>query len=100
MKRFAIFAFSAAVAGAAHADPITVLTPKDPASREQAEAYVAELDRAVRKVCADTYAPIYGPSFYTFLACLKETRLEVEKKDPTGLYAGRESNAPAVLAAR
>ena len=100
MKRFAIFAFVAAVAGAAHADPVTVLTPKDPASKEQAQAYVAELDRAVKKVCADEAAPIFGPNYYAYLACLKATRADVAKTEPTGLYAKLESNAPAVLAAR
>jgi hypothetical protein len=58
VRRFAIFTFVAAATGAAHADPVTVLTPKDPASKEQATAYVAELDRAVKKVCADEAAPL------------------------------------------
>jgi hypothetical protein len=100
MKHFAIFAFAAAVAGVAHADPVTVLTPKDPASKEQAEAYVAELDRAVKKVCADASAPIVGFNYYSYIACLKSTRAEVAKTDPTGLYAKVESSQPAVLAAR
>jgi hypothetical protein len=100
MKRFAIFAFSAAVAGAAHADPVTVLTPKDPASKEQAATYVAELDRAVTKVCADEAAPIFGNNYYRYLSCLKSTRAQVAKSDPTGLYAKFESSEPAVLAAR
>jgi hypothetical protein len=100
MKRFAIFAFAAAVAGVAHADPVTVLTPLDPASKEQAQTYVAELDRAVKKVCADEAAPIFGSNYYVYLACLKATRADVAKADPTGLYAKLESKASAVLAAR
>jgi hypothetical protein len=100
MKRFAIFAFAAAVAGAAHADPVTVLTPKDPASKEQAAAYVAELERAVKKVCAEEAAPVFGTNYYVYLSCLKATRAEVAKADPTGLYARSESSEPAVLAAR
>ena len=100
MKRFAIFAVAIALTGAAHADPITVLTPTDPASKEQAEAYVAELDRAVKKVCADAAAPLIGFNYYTYTACLKATRADVAKADPTGLYAKVESNPPAVLAAR
>ena len=74
MKRFAIFAVVASIAGAAHADPISVLMPKDPASKEQATAYVAELDKAVKKVCLDASAPVYGPNYFTYLACLKATR--------------------------
>lgn len=100
MKRYAIFALVTAVAGAAHADPVTVLTPKDPASKEQAEAYVAELNLAVKKVCADEAAPIFGSSYYIYVSCLKATRTEVAKADPTGLYAKAESKQPAVLAAR
>ena len=100
MKRFVIFVFAVAVAGAAHADPVTVLTPKDPASNEQAAVYVAELDRAVKKVCADEAAPIYGPNYYVYLSCLKATRAEVAKTEPTGLYAKVESTKAAVLAAR
>jgi hypothetical protein len=100
MKRFVIFAFAVAIAGAAHADPVNVLTPKDPASKEQAAAYVADLDRAVKKVCADEAAPIFGNNYYVYLSCLKSTRAEVAKADPTGLYAKFESSKPAVLAAR
>jgi hypothetical protein len=77
-----------------------VLTPKDPASKEQAQAYVAELDRAVKKVCADASAPLYGPNVHSYQACLKATRQDVETKDPTGLYASRESLSGTALAAR
>jgi hypothetical protein len=102
MKRFAILAVAAALsAGAAYADhPITVMAPKDPSSKEQATVYVAELDSAVRKVCYRAAAPVVGPAYFQYLACVKATRADVEKRDPTGLYALRESKQSTVLAAR
>ncbi len=100
MKRLVIFVLTAAAAGVAHADPVTVLTPKDPASQEEAAAYVAQLDRAVRKVCLEEAAPVFGHNYYVYQTCLKATRAEVAKTDPTGLYAKSESKTPAVLAAR
>jgi len=103
MKRFAIFTVTAAMmlAGAAWADDtVSVAMPKDPASKEQAAVYVAELDQAVKRVCARALAPIIGVNFYTYRACLKETRAVTAKKDPTGLYAGSDSLAGTVIAAR
>lgn len=100
MKRLAIFALLAFATGAAHADPITVATPVDKASKEQAIAYVTELDRAVKKVCADASAPLYGPNVHAYQACLKATRQDVETKDPTGLYASRNSLSGTALAVR
>src|SRR3546814_301423 len=94
MKRFAIFAVTAAIAtaGSAWADTsISVLTPKDPTSKEQAAAYIADLDQAVRRVCAKTNSPIVGVNFYTYQACVKQTRIATAQKDPTGLYKLRES---------
>ena len=101
MKRYAILAVAAALsAGAAVADPVTVMAPKDPSSKEQATAYIAELNSAVNKVCRDAVAPVIGPAYYSYLSCVKATRAEVEKNDPTGLYASRPSKGATVLAAR
>jgi len=101
MKRFAILAVVTALsAGAAIADPVTVMAPTDPSSKEQAAVYIAELNSAVNKVCREATAPVVGPAYYQFLACLKATRADIEKKDPTGLYTLRGSKQPAVLAAR
>jgi hypothetical protein len=41
-----------------------------------------------------------GFNYHSYIACLKSTRVEVAKTDPTGLYAKFESSQPAVLAAR
>lgn len=102
MKRFAIFAVAAAIAtaGSAWADTsVSVSTPKDPASQEQAKVYVTKLESAVKKVCAAEAAPVIGVNFYTYMACVKQTRIDTAKKDPTGLYAA-ESVSGTVIAAR
>jgi hypothetical protein len=88
MKRFAIFAATAAIAtaGSAWADKsISVATPQDPASKEQAATYLAELDHAAKKVCVAATGPVIGVNFYNYQACLKATRADIAKKDPTGL---------------
>lgn len=102
MKRFAIFAVTVATvtAGAASADPVSVAMPKDPASKEQAASYVAKLESAVKRVCADETRPIMGVNYYAYLACLKATRAVVAANEPTGLYAGRNSAAGTIIAAR
>lgn len=100
MKRIAILAAIALVAGAAHADPVLVEAPRAPISAEQAEAYVTRLELAVKEVCYAASAPVYGTNYYSYLACLKETRADVAKKDPTGLYAGGESTGGVTLAAK
>ncbi len=101
MKRFVISAVAALTfAAAAHADGITVMTPAAPASNEQAVTYVAKLDAAVKRVCARATTPLIGTNVYVYQECIKATRADVEKKDPTGLYASRDSVASTVLAAR
>ena len=100
MKRIIISAAIAMSAGAAYAEPVTVMTPKAGASIAEQQAYVAALDEAVEKVCKQENSPVYGVAFYSYKACLKETRLEVVKKDPTGLYAASESKGALVLAAK
>ena len=100
MKRFIISCTVAGLlAGAAHAD-VVVKTPPEPVSQKEAAMYVAELDDAVRRVCTKMASPIIGHNFYIYQACLRATRADVEKKDPTGLYASRESIRSTVLAAR
>ncbi len=100
MKRIAIFAVAAVFAAAAHADPVTVMAPKAGASSEEVAVYVAKLEKAVKEVCYEAASPVVGLGFYGYLACLKETRAEVGKQDPTGLYAQRDSTAETVIAAR
>jgi len=102
MKRFVISAVAALTltAAAAYADGITVMTPAAPVSNEQAVTYVAKLDAAVKRVCARAATPLIGTNVYVYQKCIKATRADVEKKDPTGLYATRDSVASTVLAAR
>jgi len=101
MKRFVISAVaSLTLAAAAYADGITVITPAAPVSNEQAVTYVAKLDAAVKRVCARAATPLIGTNVYVYQKCIKATRADVEKKDPTGLYATRDSVASTVLAAR
>ena len=100
MKRTAIFAAIVLSAAVAHADPVTVEAPKAPVSAAQADAYVAKLDRAVKEVCYEAATPVVGLNYYIYLGCLKKTRADVAKKDPTGLYAGLESKGAMVVAAK
>ncbi len=99
MKRIMIFAAAVMVASAAHADPVVVSTPKAPFSADQADAYVVNLEKAIKRVCREAAAPVVGLGFYSYLACIKETRASVAKQDPTGLYAG-ESRTDLLVAAR
>lgn len=100
MKRMMIFAAALFAASVAHADPVSVATPKAPASAEEAASYVARLDKAVKQVCREAAAPVVGVGYYSYLACLKDTRANVAKLDPTGLYAGDESKAGVMVAAK
>ena len=99
MKFIAIFATVAVLASAAHADPVLVPTPKAPFSADQADAYVVSLEKAIKRVCREAAAPVVGLGFYSYLACIKETRAVVAKQDPTGLHAG-ESRTDLLVAAR
>ena len=98
MKRFAIFSLIALSIGAANADPVTVLAPKASASTEEKTAYVIKLDRAVKEVCYKAATPVVGVHYYAYLACLKQTRAEVGKTEPTGLYASRDSGGTTIAA--
>lgn len=100
MKHIAILAVLALSAGAAHADPIFVQTPRAPVSAEAAEAYIARLDLAVKDVCYRENGPVVGLGYYSYLGCIKATRAEVAKQDPTGLYAAHVAAEGIVLAAR
>lgn len=100
MKRIAIFAAAAFLASAAHADPVSVSAPKAPVSAEAAATYVAKLDKAVKQVCREAAGPVIGVAYYGYLACIKDTRADVAKQDPTGLYAGVESQTTLVIAAK
>ena len=101
MKRIAILTVIALSATAvAYAGPVTVETPKTPISLETADAYVAKLEQAVKEVCYKASTPVIGVGFYGYLACVKETRADVAKQDPTGLYAKRDSVAGDVFGAK
>jgi len=100
MKRIAIFVALALSAAAAHADPVTVEAPKAPVSAEAADAYVAKLEKAVKEVCYDETRPLVGLAYYSYLKCIKATRAEVAKQDPTGLYAAHRPASDIVIAAR
>jgi hypothetical protein len=100
MKRLIISAIAAgSLGGVAHAD-ITVMAPKQPVTQEAADAYVAELDTAVKRVCLKTNSPIIGSNYFGYLGCLKATRADVAKKDPTGIFASRQPIDSTVLATR
>ena len=99
MKRIAIFAALAISAGVAHADPITVAAPKAGATAEEASVYVDKLETAVKRVCTSAYSPVIGINYFGYIACVKATRAEVAKQDPTGLYAKTES-APVQVASK
>lgn len=100
MKRIVILTAVAMSAGVAYADPITVMTPKAGASVEEKAAYVVKLDAAVKEVCEDLAAPLVGLNYFAYQTCLKQTRVDVAKQDPTGLYAARESVGGTVVAAK
>ena len=100
MKRMMIFAAVLSMASVAHADPVSVATPKAPVSAEDAATYVASLDKAVKQVCREAAGPVVGVGYYGYLACLKDTRADVAKLDPTGLYAGGESTTGLLVAAK
>lgn len=100
MKRIAIFAAIVLSAAAAHADPVTVETPKAPVSPEAAHAYIAKLELAVKNVCFKESGPVVGLGYYSYLGCIKATRAEVAKQDPTGLFAAHVEAGEVVIAAR
>lgn len=100
MKRIVISAAIAMSAAAAYADPVTVLTPKSGASTEELAIYVANLDKAAFSVCKDTIRLVKNLGYVSYSECLKEARLEISKKDPTGLYAASKSAKPMTLASK
>jgi len=91
MKRIAIFAALALSAGVAYADPVTVAAPKAGASAEEVSAYVDKLEVAVKRVCTSAYSPVIGINYFGYIACVKATRADVAKNEPTGLYAKGDS---------
>ena len=102
MKRFlaiAALAVSVLAPASAFADT-TILSPKAPASAAEAAAYVQKIDLAIKRECQRATAPQIGVAYFSYLACLKDTRADVAKKDPTGLYARRDSVSDIVVAAK
>jgi hypothetical protein len=101
MKRFLTAALIASVLAPASAfADITITSPKAPASAAEAAAYVQKIDLAVKRECQRATAPVIGTGYYSYLQCLKDTRADVAKKDPTGLYARRDSASDIVVAAK
>lgn len=100
MKYSAFLAAVILATPAALADPVTVEAPVGSISEEAARAYVVKLDTAVKDVCYAEAGPIVGIGYYSYLKCVKDTRVAVARQDPTGLYAKRESTGDLVVAAR
>ena len=69
------------------------------ASAEQA-VYVAKLDKAASTVCKDTTRAVKNTGYVSYAECLKKARLEISKKDPTGLYAASKTAKPVSLASK
>ncbi len=102
MKRiFLAIAASASLAGAAFADQVTVQIPADVKTQAGARTYTDALNKAVVKVCRKEVGPVVGLAWYSFQTCLKDTKADVAKKDPTGIYASRFGrDLPVTLAAK
>ncbi len=101
MKRFIAPALLAACFGApaALAQDIVVNVPKDLSNPKAVAAYRAELNAAVNRVCTKASEPVIGINWYIYLNCVKATRADVARKDPTGLLAaGREATRSLDLA--
>jgi hypothetical protein len=99
MKRL-ILSLTGAISltGAAFADSVTVSVPANVNTQEGAAAYTSALDRAVSKVCRNAFSPVIGTNYFAYKACLVQTRLDVAKLEPTGLYASRFSKPASSLA--
>jgi hypothetical protein len=100
MKRFIAMTFAAAILPAAAFADTTVSTPKNLTSKEEVAAYVGKLEAAVKRECQKAAGPVIGVAFYAYKACIKETRAAVAEKEPTGLYAKRDSADGIVVAAQ
>lgn len=101
MKRVIISALVASVLAPAAAFADTpVSLPKAPTTAAEAASYVQKLDLAVKSECQRATGPLVGIGYYTYLACLKDTRAFVAKQDPTGLYAKSESVTGIAVAAK
>jgi len=100
MKRaFLPLTASLAFVGAAFAEPVTVMVPKDLSTKESVELYKTKLDSAVSKVCRRASGPVVGLAYYTYKDCLALTRADVAKSEPTGLY-GEKPDTTLTLAAK
>lgn len=101
MKRFLIAALAVAVLAPASAFADTpVRTPKATASPAEVAAYIQKLDLAVKSECQRATGPLVGVGYYSYLACLKDTRADLAKREPTGLYARSESVTGIAVAAK
>ena len=68
---------------------------------------IADADRYARQwvvlgvliLIAVAVSPVIGINYFSYKACVTATRAEVQKQDPTGLYAKRDS-APVQVAAK
>lgn len=66
---------------------IEVVVPANIAEPAVAEAYKAELEKAIKVVCRKAANPPIGLGYYTMLDCVEETTKQVAADDPTGLLA-------------
>ncbi len=80
---------------------IEVAVPTDISDPAVAETYTADLLRAVSRVCARETGPVIGIAYYTYRACVAQTRVDTAHRDPTGLLAKQLGLDSAItLAAR
>lgn len=102
IMKFALVAAASLLAcGAAYAQKIEVAVPADLTSPAAATAYTTALMEAIDTVCARETGPIIGVGYYTYRACVKQTRIDVSAQEPTGLLASRLNlTAPITLAAK
>lgn len=80
---------------------IEVAVPTNLGEPGVADAYASDLLRAVSRVCARETGPVIGVAYYTYRACIVQTRLDTAQRDPTGILAKHlGTDATLTLAAR
>jgi UrcA family protein len=100
MKRMLITAAATlTLAGAAYAQPVTVMVPSDLSTKESVELYKSKLESAINEVCRRAAGPVVGVAYYTYKACVANTRADVAASEPTGLY-GKKADTTLTLAAK
>lgn len=88
--KFTFAAIAAALAcGTASAQTVEVPIPQGLETPAVAAEYTDQLLAAISTVCARSSAPVIGINYYTFRACVKQTRIDTAAHEPTGLLAVR-----------